>query len=371
MTEQTKIQWADHTFNSWRGCTKVAAGCTNCYAEATSKRNPRTLGIWGDNGTRVVAAESQWKQVEKWNRDAGVAYDRWFAHDCRGDKHNPKPHRPRVFVASLADVFEDWKGAMVNSHGDTLMLCPNGHIDGSVWKETPSEIECSSECGEMMLPLTMADVRARLFRLIDDCPNLDFLLVTKRPENIPAMWPVNYGFDVDQSTGAAKAPHRENCWLITSIANQEDADRNIPMIASFDNELCPIIGLSVEPLAGPIKLRSSHLSYLSWVIVGGESGPNARPCNVEWIRDIIRQCKAAGVPCFVKQLGAKPYYCDERHDGGMANYGKLVSCRGDVCQQPVITDPKGGDPSEWPEDLRVRQFPKNPQKPMAKFSNER
>jgi protein gp37 len=70
MGENTTIEWCDHTFNPWRGCQKVAAGCANCYAEAQSKRNTGTLGVWGPNGTRVVAAESAWKQVERWERDA-------------------------------------------------------------------------------------------------------------------------------------------------------------------------------------------------------------------------------------------------------------------------------------------------------------
>lgn len=82
--------------------------------------------------------------------------------------------------------------------------------------------------------------------------------------------------------------------------------------------------------------------HIDWVIVGGESGPKARPCDVSWIRSIRDQCKAAGVACFVKQLGADPIF--SIHDGiGRWN--------------PEITDPKGSDPAEWPADLQVRQFP--------------
>jgi len=90
--------------------------------------------------------------------------------------------------------------------------------------------------------------------------------------------------------------------------------------------LAPVLFLSAEPLVGPIDLQ---LDQVDWVILGGESGPNARPCESEWMRSIKSQCRADGVPVFVKQLG-------KRAD---------------------LEDPKGGDPAEWPRDLRVRRFP--------------
>jgi hypothetical protein len=90
MAETTKIQWTDHTFNPWRGCTKVSPGCAHCYAETQSKRNPKVLGVWGDAGTRPVASESYWRQPVAWDRIAKA-----------------EGRRRRVFCASLADVFED------------------------------------------------------------------------------------------------------------------------------------------------------------------------------------------------------------------------------------------------------------------------
>ena len=119
----------------------------------------------------------------------------------------------------------------------------------------------------------------------------------------------------------------------------------------------------VEDAMGDLSER--HLTQTVWeprenrpdlIIFGGESGPKARPCNWKWIRDGVRQCRDAGVSAFVKQLGTKQFFCDEQHDGGAANYGKRVSCRGEVCDQ-VVTTGKGADPDEWPEVLRVRQFP--------------
>lgn len=111
MGANTKIQWATHTFNPWRGCVKVAAGCANCYAEAQSKRNPNTLGVWGPNGSRVVASESMWREPLKWNRAAECHH----AFDCGQAEHGdacPQSDRPRVFCGSLCDVFEDWGGTI-------------------------------------------------------------------------------------------------------------------------------------------------------------------------------------------------------------------------------------------------------------------
>src|SRR5262245_49606753 len=119
--ENSKIQWTDHTFNVWRGCEKVSPGCAHCYAETMSRRNPAVLGEWGKHGTRVIASEAMWREPLKWDRQARAA-----------------GVRKRVFCASLADVFEDRP--------------------------------------ELVAP------RERLFRLIEDTPNLDWQLLTKRPE---------------------------------------------------------------------------------------------------------------------------------------------------------------------------------------------
>lgn len=379
MAETTKIQWTDHTFNPWRGC----------------KRNPKTLGIWGDNGTRVVAAEAGWREVEKWNKAAGETNRRKLS-DSMQNRDSLK--RPRVFVASLADVFEAWDAPMVDSHGERLWFNPAL----SYWVREDDRDQHTDDddvdTQSLWRPLTMNDVRARLFRLIDDCPNLDFLLLTKRPQNIRSMWvePTNNALD----------PYpwmRRNVWLITSIACQEDADRNIPHLLQC-RDLVPVLGVSAEPLIEEIDLLIDGecsdwqcpnclsreieadiptnegncwychscntgamndaqaplwASYISWVIAGGESGHGARPCNIAWIRSLRDQCKAADVACFVKQLGAKPYKCIGGHDrAAAAGPGPSPDCRGNACErQPNLSDPKGGDWDEWPKDLQVREFP--------------
>jgi len=273
MGQDSNIEWTHHTFNAWRGCQKVSAGCQFCYAETLSKRNPATLGEWGPNGKRAMAAESYWKQPLKWNRDAEAAGE-----------------RRRVFCASLADVFEDR---------------PELH-----------------------------EPRARLFDLIRQTPHLDWLLLTKRPENIMPLIHAalidcieNPAIKHDHATGRwlsrwldADAP--ANVWLGTSVENQEAADERIPHLLQVP---AVVRFLSAEPLLGPVDLTGIPFNsgkynvllgrfvprgendYLwqgiDWVIVGGESGPNARPMRPTWARSLRDQCQAAGVAFHFKQWG--------------------------------------------------------------------
>lgn len=245
MAENSNIEWTNHTFNPWRGCTKVSPGCANCYAEKMSHRNPGTLGVWGDDGTRVIAAESYWRQPIKWNKAAEKA----------GERH-------RVFCASLADVFED----------------------------RPELVE----------------PRIRLFHLIDNTPNLDWLLLTKRPENIARMTP-GIGDCPDGCTPLV----RPNVWIGVSVEDQQRADERIPYLLSTP---AAVRFLSVEPLLGAVKINPLFINpiqgtsqhgqrFIDWVIVGGESGHGARPMHPDWARSLRDQCQAAGVPFFFKQWG--------------------------------------------------------------------
>jgi protein gp37 len=259
MGENSKIEWTHHTFNPWRGCTKVSPGCAHCYAETLSHRNPATLGVWGDKGTRVVAAESYWRQPLKWDREARAAGE-----------------RRRVFCASLADVFEDRP--------------------------------------DLVAP------RVRLFHLINETPNLDWLLLTKRPENVRRF---QGGAGVPRSWAESMPP---NVWIGTSVEDQERADERIPHLLAIP---AAVRFLSIEPLLGPVDLRRiPNLSpdrcryfddvesltlngkvypsrRVHWVIVGGESGPKSRPMDRAWVLAIRDQCRAAGVPFFFKQMTKK------------------------------------------------------------------
>jgi protein gp37 len=322
MGENSKIEWTDHTFNPWRGCTKVAAGCANCYADKQAKRNPGALGIWGDHGTRVLASDAMWREPIKWNKAAACI----GSFDCNAGSHSdacPQSNRPRVFCASMADVFEDWQGEIRNPAGRVLHRCSAGHILplDSVWV---NGIECDAGCTLLAHPLTMNDVRNDLFKMIDATPHLDWLLLTKRPENIRRFahdaWTEKVSGHVSQNEGDGRRwKPRRNVWLGTSIATQEDADKNIPELLKC-RELSSVLFVSAEPLLGEVWLTQFLWDAWSgdqpavnggqpiartgvWLIVGGESGPGARPMHPAWARSLRDQCQAAGVPFFFKQWG--------------------------------------------------------------------
>ena len=298
MARDSAIEWTTHTFNPWRGCTKVSAGCAHCYAESFSGRNPKTLGVWGPNGTRVVAAPSAWREPLKWDKAAKDA----------GERH-------RVFCASLADVFEDWQGPMADAEGERLYFPNNSWEDRRPWVPV-------SDCGGDEKPIAMQDVRNRLFRLIADTPNLDWLLLTKRPEHIAKMMPEDWvGIREQKGIGYAHYQNHppRNVWLGTSVENQAAADERIPHLLRVP---AAVRFLSCEPLLGPVDLSKwfahpqltglgCHVGIvgdkwrpgIDWVVVGGESGPGARPMHPDWARSIRDQCQAAGVPFFFKQHG--------------------------------------------------------------------
>lgn len=288
MTENTKIEWCDHTFNPWEGCTKVGPGCDNCYAET---RNARFAGgiatNWGPGAPRRRTSAANWRKPLAWN----AAHAEFFAQHGR---------RQRVFCASLADVFDN-------------------EVD-SQW-------------------------RRDLFDIIELTPNLDWLLLTKRIGNVVRMLPSH------------DWAGRGNVWLGATIVNQEEADRDIPKLLDVPAR---VRFLSMEPLLGPVNIerhllstydKASHDSQmlpglpcddkLDWVIVGGESGPGARPMHLNWARSLRDQCAAAGVPFLFKQWGewapaCYPLYIDRKpHElkglggvhGLMGRFGKKVAGR--------------------------------------------
>lgn len=368
---KTTIEWCDFTFNPWRGCTKVAAGCLNCYAETLSKRNPGTLGEWGPNGTRVVASEAMWREPAKWDEDVETTAETW------------PDDRPRVFCASLADVFEDWVGQLNNSAGELLYADRRGG-----WSPNYCDMDGHR------LTLNLDDVRGRVFRVIDATPNLDWLILTKRPQNIRRMLPIAHN-GRDPSDPCMR---RDNLWLGCSISTQADADRDIPELLKC-RDLAAKLFVSVEPLIEPVDLSRwiapkcsmcghpyasprtpdglcsavdgssphgtlCHQDGLDWVIVGGESGSQARRVHLDWVRAIMGQCRGAGVACFVKQLGYRPVHQSAGGDRSIQDYHSMGWSRetpgGRVSYHAGhlhLIDRKGGDPAEWPEDLRVREMP--------------
>ena len=228
MAKDSKIEWTDHTFNPWVGCTKVSPGCDHCYAESWSKRSG--LVKWGKNPRRRTS-EAYWRAPLKWQALAPF----FLSHRGR---------RQRIFCASLADVFDN-------------------KVDKS-W-------------------------RADLFILIKSTPGLDWLLLTKRPQNIAKMLPADW---------PAEGAH--NVWLGTTAENQEHYDlrwsvlANIPAVVRF---------ISYEPAIGPVRLQPTG-PQPDWLISGGESGHGARRMNPQWVRDIIADCERHGIAAFHKQWGA-------------------------------------------------------------------
>lgn len=338
MGKETSIAWTDHTFNPWRGCTKVHAGCANCYAEKEAKRFPANRGIWGPTGTRVRAAAAMWAQPDKWNAEAQAAGE-----------------RQRVFCASLADVFEKWDGPIHDHQRRILHRC--SHC-GSTW---PAQTKPPCECGadHPVNWLTMNEMRRDLFELIDRTPWLDWLLVTKRPERIAEFWHPITRLNANGALVLDRVNlYRHNVWLLTSVSDDATALNMIPRLLKRE-DLAPVLGVSAEPLLGPIDW-SPYLDRLSWVIFGGESGPNARPCDIVWIKDGVRQCKAADVASFVKQLGAN-VECIDIIDA-MDYFPGDVRLSAAPFQRHYnarvhLKDAKGADLLEWPADLRVQEFP--------------
>lgn len=308
MAENSGIEWTDHTFNPWVGCTKVGPGCDGCYAEAWAKRAGAKAGVtWG--GERRRTSASNWELPLKWNAQA--------AREGR---------RFRVFCASLADVFDN-------------QVPP-------AW-------------------------RAELFALIDKTPNLDWLLLTKRIGNVPAMLD-RVSIDLALRETGAPWPPRPNVWLGATVVNQAEADRDIPKLLAVP---ASVRFLSIEPLLGPIDLtrielhkggidlaadaphewrrvrevavvmnalkgsKQLDMAPLSWVICGGESGPSARPMHPDWARRLRDQCAAAGVPFLFKQWGE--FFPDPDDDRGVRPIG--ITSAGELLTNNAAFNAHAGD----------------------------
>jgi len=352
VSTNSSIQWTDATWNPVAGCSIVSAGCAHCYAMKMAHRL-EAMGQAKYRGlTRKVMRRGDAGTRGRGEKSAGVPV--WTGKLATDEKALLEPlswRRPRrVFVNSMSDLF---------------------HED---------------------LPLEFVD---RVFAVMALCPQHQFQVLTKRPERA-----VEYFDDRSGSSMGVYGPNgtrseiggiqevlkaigridREfyesistmdfrsrwplrNLWLGASCEDRKAADERIPHLLR-----CPaaVRFLSCEPLLGPIDLtaiafpdqasdpRSRQWPFLDvlrgkeapgpflrdaavdWVIIGGESGPGARPCDLDWIESIVRQCREAGVACFVKQIGAHPV-------------GEIANCK--------LKDRKGGDPAEWPASLRVREFP--------------
>jgi len=321
-----------------------------------SKRNPNTLGIWGPTGTRIVASKSAWKEPLKWDR---------FAKTC-GERH-------RVFCASLADVFEAWDGPLLDSHSDTLFRCAQCQHDWSRNMANYDPTKGANACPACGIPgandLSMNEVRRDLFTLIARTPHLDWLILTKRPGNAKAFFD-KLSFDArgdcipfartDVPPTWNESP-LGNVWLGVSAENQKTADERIPILLKTP---AAIRFVSYEPALEPIDFalnKGQPRERLNWIIVGGESGKGARPFKIVWAEQTVKQCREAGVACFVKQIGSCVYDClckcekcghidiDQGFDilGAEANNLFCTQCHAEGEHVHDVKDPKGGDPLEY------------------------
>lgn len=312
----TKTNWYTHTFSPWR--------------------------VVGDR--RVVASASAWKTMEALGRYAMKADERF-----------------RVLVK--VDVFEDWDGLMVDKDGGILHRGEDWHSE-KPWASVSGMFIGKSR-------LRIDDVCRRLFDLIDATPRLDWLLPTKQPENVLRHWP-RFRFPESGLPGTiGRYLQPQNLWLGTTVSGPDDTWR-IPHLLKVPAK---VRFLLMDPLLGDVDLRDAlnpmHRRFdgvevretpilsaprIDWAIVAGESGKVARAFNLAWARSIRDQCRAAGVPFFLKKCGR--YVAMTWRDACqlLAN-PPAVDCHPDTVDVVRLKDPKGANPAEWPEDLRVREVP--------------
>jgi protein gp37 len=236
--ENSGIEWTHHTFNPWWGCLKVSPACDHCYAETWAKRWGSK--VWGKETERRLFGDAHWNEPLKWDRAAEKA----------GERH-------RVFCSSMADVMEDRE-------------------------------ELFAE-------------RDRLWDLIERTPHLDWLLLTKRPQNFARFFRGHWLRDP-----------RPNVWLLTTV----ESDAFMWRVEALLEVRAVLHGVSYEPALGPAdfspylpspsirrSLDGRTLPSLGWIIGGGESGPGARPPHPDWFRAVRDDCAEAGVPFLLKQWG--------------------------------------------------------------------
>lgn len=267
----TFIQWCHHTHNVVIGCVHAGPECLRCYAEEEANRHEDAWGnVWGParNTSRKILSDAYWHEPLNWEKKAALA-----------------GVRERVFCGSMCDVAEDH---------------PTTHQE-----------------------------RTKLFPLVEATPHMDWLLLTKRPENFLPYFREAWG---EQAWPG-------NVWAGTSTGLQESLEKRYPEIIRVPT---PVTFLSLEPLIGRVNLRPVFEQFgpVKWVIVGGESDRShkrpARPLQLSWIEEIIQTCQDFGVPVFVKQLG---------------------SC---YARQHKLRSHKAGDPNEWPEAFRIQHYPEVP-----------
>lgn len=342
MSLETSIEWTDATWNPVTGCTKVSAGCKHCYAETVAGR------FW----------------AKQYPPNADGSPRRFTDVRCHPERlEEPLRWRKprRVFVNSMSDLFhEDVPDEFIAAVFGVMAACPQ-HTFQALTKRPERMLEWFRQSALDVIDPGRPHywLRHSAAAYLGDGSEADLDRWCDR------LW--------DLGGPEADAPWPlPNVWLGVSCEDQPRADERIPLLLQTP---AAVRFVSLEPLLGPITLRflqpgdppteidalaGTHgvlrphrgtCDRLNWVIVGGESGPGARPCDLAWIRSIVQQCREAGAACFVKQLGAKPYEVTSDKEYPGRNVHRVT-----IRRNLKVTS-NGGAPAEWPEDLRVREFP--------------
>ena len=351
----TTIEWTDRTWNPIRGCSRVSEGCRNCYAERVAARFVKP-GQPFHGFAKVVAPRDQLDRVGG-RRNGWTGRVELVPSKLADPLRWRKPRR--IFVNSMSDLFhESLPDEAIDSVFFAMAMAPQHQYQILTKRARRMREFMTKPMSVERLPLALA-----------------YMPASMRSRSIPT-GPASWIQD-----GVWTLP---NVWLGVSVEDQATADARIPLLmttpaavrfVSYEPALGPVdfdpfLHDSICPRAargdagsemGPVSKSPEcycdepREDHVDWLIVGGESGPGARPFDIGWARSTIAQCKAAGVPCFVKQLGAAPY---DAHPFVVGNRWYLGAPRksGDPSVRR-LNDRKGGDSSEWPEELRVREFP--------------
>lgn len=317
MAKQPKdggITWTNETWNPIRGCSRVSEGCRNCYAERVAARFSKPGQPY--EGLARMHDIAKFDPVGK----KYLAIDpRWTGEVRFIPEHLEDPLRWKrsrmIFVNSMSDLFHE--------------KVPDEWID-------------------------------QIFSVMWRAPQHAFQVLTKRPERMQ-----KYMADWDKRMNGVK--RLPNVWMGVSVENQETADYRIPLLLQTP---AIVRWVSYEPALGPVDFfgyvgnsvlgENDASGGLNWIVVGGESGPGARPFDVQWARDTVKQCKMASVACFVKQFGA--HIITDGISGPGQSWPRSTGLldTGEGHWRKHLCDSHGADMEEWPSDLRVREFPQTP-----------
>lgn len=319
MSRESGIEWTDATWNPVVGCTRVSAGCENCYAERMAARLAGRASARDYHGTvKSTPRGPRWTGLVRLIESRLTEPLRW---------RKPK----RIFVNSMSDLFHD---SVSDEHAAAIfgvMALAPWHTFQVLTKRAQRMSRFASSSGVAASVFWAADRLACDHDLSEDHPSAPYLA----RGSAQALWPL------------------PNVHLGVSVEDQETADQRLEHLTATP---ASVRFVSAEPLLGPIDFMGPYKagwlpeitpdtadsdcrSGIDWIVVGGESGPRARPCDVEWIRSIVEQCAAARVACFVKQLGEHSVCGTLEHRSRITFHSR-----------------HGSDPKEWPTDLRVRQL---------------